>query len=112
LSDQGKGIIRKTHQKFQYEKDYRQVDRDFQLRPIENVAEMAFTLSAFGLPEPEGVVWDRGSNLRYYLFATGAVCLAGALYWRKRKHQARAARPSELATPSGSPPEPESGHKP
>src|SRR5207249_10842976 len=31
LSDQGKGIIRKTHQKFQYEKDYRQVDQDFQL---------------------------------------------------------------------------------
>ena len=52
-------------------------------RPDLPVSE--FTLSAFGLPEPKGVVWERGSS-RWYLWfiAFAVVCLAiGTFFWRR-----------------------------
>src|SRR5260370_15906046 len=93
LSNCGKGTIRKTLQKAEYQQAYRQVDQEYQLRCAE-VPETAFTLSAFGLPEPEGVVWDRGSHTYLYLLLAGVAAIAVALFFyrRKRWHSAHEAR--------------------
>jgi hypothetical protein len=53
-----------------------------------------FTLSAFGMPEPEGITWDRGP--RYYLWfgITGVVALGLAVWFRRLARKRAAARPA------------------
>jgi hypothetical protein len=69
----------KNKQKWQFEYDLSVPDR---LSP-----DGDFTLSAFGLPEPEGL--GRGRGIRWYLWAgvLGVVCLSLAvlLRWRARR---------------------------
>lgn len=57
------------------------IQTDFTIAP--NVPTREFTLSAFGLPEPNGVVWERGP--RYYLwFGLGAgACVILMLLFRQ-----------------------------
>jgi hypothetical protein len=56
---------------------------------LKDLPESDFTLSAFGFPEPEGVVWNRPQG--WYLWI--ALCAFGALavallvrFWRRRYH--------------------------
>jgi hypothetical protein len=64
------------------------VTREYDLRDegVEPL-EREFTLSAFGLPEPVGVEWER--PVRWYLWLTlaGVVCLVagGVFYWLSRR---------------------------
>ena len=49
-----------------------------------------FTLSAFGLPEPEGIVWERKPRYNLWLIAGGAVVLLAAFYFFRRRRQSKA----------------------
>lgn len=57
------------------------IKTDFTVHP--NVPTREFTLSAFGLPEPNGVVWERGP--RYYLwFGIAAIACLGLMILCRR----------------------------
>jgi hypothetical protein len=49
--------------------------------------ESEFTLSAFGLPEPVGVEWERPVRWYLWLMLAGVVCLVagGVFYWISRR---------------------------
>ncbi|GIW85243.1 MAG: hypothetical protein KatS3mg107_0903 [Gemmataceae bacterium] len=49
--------------------------------------EREFTLSAFGLPEPVGVEWERPVRWYLWLMLAGVVCLVagGVFYWLSRR---------------------------
>jgi hypothetical protein len=59
-----------------------------------SVPEYEFTLSAFGMPEPQGVTWDYGPP--YYLWFAGAaiVALALSFYFRRKAAQRVVGRPA------------------
>jgi hypothetical protein len=46
--------------------------------------EAEFTLSAFGMPEPQGIVWDRKPRYHLWIIGTGAVLLAMGLLIHRR----------------------------
>jgi hypothetical protein len=49
-----------------------------------------FSLSAFGLPEPEGIVWERKPRYNLWLLAGGAVVLLAAFYFSRRRRLSKA----------------------
>ncbi|MBA2227964.1 hypothetical protein H0921_17535 [thermophilic bacterium 2918] len=57
--------------------------RDEGVEPLER----EFTLSAFGLPEPVGVEWERPVRWYLWLMLAGMVCLVagGVFYWLSRR---------------------------
>lgn len=60
-------------------------EADIQTEERPDLPSREFTLSAFGLPEPKGIVWEDGGSPWYLWFtAVGILCLcAGALLWRR-----------------------------
>ncbi|MEJ5276782.1 MAG: hypothetical protein WHU94_12805, partial [Thermogemmata sp.] len=64
------------------------VTREYDLRDegVEPL-EREFTLSAFGLPEPVGVEWERPVRWYLWLMLAGVVCLVagGVFYWLSRR---------------------------
>jgi hypothetical protein len=66
---------------------------DFDLHePLHLPPDDAFTLSAFGLPEPLGVTWSKPTRWYLWLSLAGALCLGGSgvFYWLKRRAAAKA----------------------
>jgi hypothetical protein len=62
---------------------------DYEFTEAVNPPDRDFTLSAFGLPEPEGVVWPRPFPWYLWFLAIGAVALGAGWYWRRRVLQRR-----------------------
>lgn len=79
--------------------DYERV-YDYAITQHRGLDEMEFTLSAFGLPEPKGVTWDRGGS-RWYLWFAGiaAVSIAVGQYCFRRIARRRMLS-SQLPTPT------------
>ena len=56
-------------------------ESDYDVDPTVNLPESEFTLSAFGLPEPVGVVWEkRTPNYVWFLIAAGAFAAAAIAF--------------------------------
>jgi hypothetical protein len=71
---------------------------EFSLTESSNVPETDFTLTAFGLPEPQGIIWNR--RPRYYLWflGLGVTALLIAFLWRRLARREKLTRvPSETA---------------
>ncbi len=63
---------------------------EFELsRPSRDPADQNLSLSAFGLPEPHGVMhtWNRPTRWDLWIYAAAGCCIGGALFfrWRRRK---------------------------
>jgi hypothetical protein len=100
IGSQDLPILKSTRSKFAVpgtddkNTDDRELEDDYDLHQVRSIPEYELTLSAFGLPEPQGIVWDRGPP--YYLWFAGAavVALALAVYFRwKAVRKARAVHP-------------------
>jgi hypothetical protein len=55
---------------------------EYELRVDESVSDSEFTLSAFGLPEPVGVVWEKKTPVYVWLLVAAAVLGMLALFFR------------------------------
>lgn len=82
----GKGGLRKMKSKLDYSSDYRAVETTFDFHYDETLPESAFSLSAFGLPEPMGVAWPRRTRWYAWFGLGGAVLIGLGLYLRRRLH--------------------------
>jgi hypothetical protein len=71
----------------------------YDLRIDADVSEAEFTLSAFGIKEPRGIVWDHDTS-RWWLWflALGAVSLAVGAYFRWRTRQSARTLPAQPTT--------------
>jgi hypothetical protein len=96
----GKGKILTMTSKLDYEKDSRQVENRFELYYDDNVAEREFSLSAFGLPEAQGVVWDSPTRYTLWFGLAGVVALLIALCFRYLSRR-NPAMPAEPVAPKG-----------
>ena len=69
------------------------VTRDFDLRDNDDsIPDTAFTLSAFGLPEPVGVIWEKpAARYIWFLVAGGASAIVAfaLFYFKNRLNRAR-----------------------
>jgi hypothetical protein len=64
--------------------------------------EEEFTLSAFGLPEPQGVIWQKPSRWYLWFIGVGVACLVIGAYLWHRLHRHKMTHPKAIAKPSGS----------
>lgn len=78
----------------------REWNEEFQLRVVRGVAEREFTLSAFGLKEPMGVVWPEPT--RWWLWLTGGAILVACGAFVFIKFKGRFARSEPATNPQGS----------
>jgi hypothetical protein len=71
------------------------LDTQYEIQEPYSPADEEFRLSAFGLPEPQGVTWDRPTPRSVYLLAAagGFALLAVVLRWLARRY-----RPSTTPT--------------
>lgn len=75
---------------------------DYQLEaPAYLPPDTEFTLSAFGLPEPKGIVWDRPSRWYLWFIAAAVLALAVAGYLRYRSQRRTKLGPSNSAPSPG-----------
>ena len=70
-------------------------DTQFELREPYPPADDDFRLSAYGLPEPPGITWERPTPRWHYLLAAavGFAALAAAIRWFARLRTLRGSRP-------------------
>ncbi|MEJ5277359.1 MAG: hypothetical protein WHU94_15750 [Thermogemmata sp.] len=59
-----------------------EVVRHLELSESDDPPEWEFTLSAFGLPEPVGVVWERRTPVYVWLLVAAGVLLTLAVFFR------------------------------
>jgi hypothetical protein len=55
---------------------------EYELQVDESVPDSEFTMSAFGLPEPVGVVWERRTPVYVWLFVAAGVLLTMGIFFR------------------------------
>jgi hypothetical protein len=67
---------------FNQKKVRNQYEIDYDIRVDERIPDSEFTLSAFGLPEPAGVIWERPTPYYIWILAAAAGCGALALLFR------------------------------
>jgi hypothetical protein len=70
---------------------FREVVYEYDFHESANVPDDEFTLSAFGLPEPQGVVWEKPSRWYLWFFGFAVLFLAGgaALFRRVQRRRER-----------------------
>jgi hypothetical protein len=63
--------------------DIREGEQEFDLRLAHNVPDLDLTMTAFGLPEPHGIVWP--TPTRWYIWFMGIAAASVGLGWYLRR---------------------------